>query len=430
MKVKTISPFTILLSSIAVFIFGIVVLFNISFISKLTLNMISIYLLIIGILHILSYLFNKKNTMLGKFTLGLLYIILSLSIKLHPEFFRISAVRIIGIYAFLNFLARITAALILYKNKVKGWLSGLIVSVVSLIFSVVLLFHPQEYMIFVSKLAGIYVILYSLTLLADFFKEISDENIVPDKLKRKVRIGLPLLYSAFIPQQLLEKINEFVKVNPTESTFIENKSTVHKDKPYSTVDIFIHLAPDCANGFGHIDISFENTTYSYGTYDSSSNRLFTLVSDGVLIEVETDKYIEILNTQFNRSLIGFTLALTKDQHELIKNRINKIKSNCYLWKCPAQLSPNGDYTDETNIMYLDANCKYYKFKSGYFKTYFTLTANCVRLADTIVGSAGLDLIAVNGIITPGTYYNYLENLFRRKNSIVIKKKIYKKHANN
>ena len=430
MKVKTISPFTILLSSIAVFIFGIVVLFNISFISKLTLNMISIYLLIIGILHILSYLFNKKNTMLGKFTLGLLYIILSLSIKLHPEFFRISAVRIIGIYAFLNFLARITAALILYKNKVKGWLSGLIVSVVSLIFSVVLLFHPQEYMIFVSKLAGIYVILYSLTLLADFFKEISDENIVPDKLKRKVRIGLPLLYSAFIPQQLLEKINEFVKVNPTESTFIENKSTVHKDKPYSTVDIFIHLAPDCANGFGHIDISFENTTYSYGTYDSSSNRLFTLVSDGVLIEVETDKYIEILNTQFNRSLIGFTLALTKDQHELIKNRINKIKSNCYLWKCPAQLSPNGDYTDETNIMYLDANCKYYKFKSGYFKTYFTLTANCVRLADTIVGSAGLDLIAVNGIITPGTYYNYLENLFRRKNSIVIKKKIYKKYTNN
>ncbi len=429
MKVKTISPFTILLSSISVFIFGIVVLFNISFISNLTLNMISIYLLIIGVLHILSYIFNRKNTMLGKFSLGMLYIVLALYIKLHPEFFRISAIRIIGIYALLNFLARITAALILYKNKVKGWLSGLIVSVVSLIFSVVLLFHPQEYMIFVSKLAGIYVILYSLTLLADFFKEISDENIVPDKLKRKVRIGLPLLYSAFIPQQLLEKVNEFVKLDSDEDTFIENKDVLNASKPYSTVDIFIHLAPDCANGFGHIDISFENTTYSYGTYDSSSNRLFTLVSDGVLIEVETDKYIEILNTQFNRSLIGFTLALTKDQHELIKNRINKIKSNCYLWKCPAQLSPNGDYTDETNIMYLDANCKYYKFKSGYFKTYFTLTANCVRLADTIVGSAGLDLIAVNGIITPGTYYNYLENLFRRKNTIVIKKKIYKKHTN-
>lgn len=274
MKVKTISPFTILLSSISVFIFGIVVLFNIRFISNLTLNMISIYLLIIGVLHILSYIFNRKNTMLGKLSLGILYIILSLFIKFYPEFFRISAIRIIGIYAFLN------------------------------------------------------------------------------------------------------------------------------------------------------------TTYSYGTYDSSSNRLFTLVSDGVLIEVETDKYIEILNTQFNRSLIGFTLALTKAQHELIKNRINKIKSNCYLWKCPAQLSPNEYYPDETNIMYLEANCKYYKFKSGYFKTYFTLTANCFRLADTIVGSAGLDLIAVNGIITPGTYYNYLENLFRRKNTIVIEKKIYKKYTNN
>lgn len=430
MKVKTISPFTILLSSISVFIFGIVVLFNIRFISNLTLNMISIYLLIIGILHILSYIFNSKNTMLGKLSLGVLYIILSLSIKLHPEFFRISAIRIIGIYAFLNFLARITAALILYKNKVKGWLPGLIISIVSLIFSVVLLFHPQEYMLFVSKLAGIYVTLYSLTLLADFFKEISDENIVPDKFKRKVRVGLPLLYSAFIPQQLLEKVNEFVKLDSNEDTFIENKDILNTSKSYSTVDIFIHLAPDCANGFGHIDISFENTTYSYGTYDSSSNRLFTLVSDGVLIEVETDKYIEILNTQFNRSLIGFTLALTKEQHELIKNRINKIKSNCYSWKCPAQLSPKLDYSDETNIMYLEANCKYYKFKSGYFKTYFTLTANCVRLSDTIVGSAGLDLIAINGIITPGTYYNYLDSLFKRKNTIVIEKKIYKKHINN
>lgn len=56
-------------------------------------------------------------------------------------------------------------------------------------------------------------------------------------------------------------------------------------------------------------------------------------------------------------------------------------------------------------MFLDTNCKFYKFKSWYFKTYFTLTSNCVKLVDTIVGSIGLDLIAINGIITPDTYYN-------------------------
>lgn len=79
-------------------------------------------------------------------------------------------------------------------------------------------------------------------------------------------------------------------------------------------------------------------------------------------------------------------------------------------------------------MFLDTNCKFYKFKSGYFKTYFTLTSNCVRLADTIVGSIGLDLIAINGIITPGTYYNYLDNLFKRRNTIVVKKQLYMKQS--
>lgn len=430
MKVKTISPFTILFSSIAVFIFGVIVLFNSKFIATLTLGMISLYLLIIGVLHVSTYIFNRKNTMLSKLSLGILYLILSLSIKLHPKFFRISAVRIIGIYAFLNFLALITSSLILYKNKVKGWVSGSLISIISLGFSIVLLFHPQKYMLFVSKLAGIYVILYSITLFADFLKEFSAENIFQNKLTRKFRIGLPLLYSAFIPQKLFEKVNEFVKPEYSKNTCIDNKDIINTGKIYSTVDIFIHLAPDCANGFGHIDISFENITYSYGTYDSSSNKLFTLVSSGVLIEVETNKYIEILNTQFNRSLIGFTLALTKEQHNLIKDSINKIKYNCYEWRCPAQLNPTLDYKDETNIMYREANCKYYKFKSGYFKTYFTLTANCVKLADTIVGAAGLDLLSVNGIITPGTYYNYLDTLFKRKNTIVIKKKIFKKQINN
>ena len=105
-------------------------------------------------------------------------------------------------------------------------------------------------------------------------------------------------------------------------------------------------------------------------------------------------------------------------------------SPCSWKKCDVQKHPNSTYTDETNLLYLATNCTFYKFKQGYFKTYFTLTSNCVRLADTIVGSAGLDLIAINGIITPGTYYNYLDKLFKRKNTIVIKKKIYRKDTFN
>lgn len=428
MTIKTISPFTIFFSSFASLILGLIVLFDFKFIANITLDIVSVVFIILGFLSISTYVFNSKHRLLSKLIIGVFYICFGIFINSNPTFFGISIVRIIGLYAFLNFIARLIAAIVLYKNKVKGWIRGIIVSILSLGFSLILIFHPQEYMYMVAKVGGIYIILYSFTLFGDFLKEIFYEDIIPDKLKRKIRIGLPILYAAFIPQHLLEKINESIKINPNKNIFVEKKDTDIKDIAYSTIDIFIHLAPDCANGFGHIDISFENTTYSYGTYDSNSNRLFTLISDGVLVEANTDKYIEFLTTECNRSLIGFTLALNKPQHDAIKSTINKMKSNCFKWNCDVQNNPNKRYTDETNLLYLATNCTFYKFKQGYFKTYFTLTSNCVRLADTIVGSAGLDLIAVNGIITPGTYYNYLDSLFKRKNTIVIKKKVYRKDS--
>ena len=430
MTIKTISPFTILFSALSSLTLGLLVLFNFTFIADVTLDMISFVFIVLGALSILTYIFNKEKRLLIKLFIGIFYVSLAIFIKFNPIFLGISIVRIIGMYAFLNFIARLVAAIVLYKNKVKGWAIGMVVSIISLVFSLILLFHPQQYMYIVAKFSGIYIVLYSLTLFSDFFKEISYSNIIPDRVKRKIRIGLPLLYAAFIPQHLLEKINESIKINPRNDIFVESKESYIENNYYSTMEIFIHLAPDCANGFGHIDISIDNIAYSYGTYDSSSNRLFTLISDGVLIEANTKEYIKFLNKECNRSLIGFTLALNKNQYSAIKSKIDIIKSNCYEWKCDVQKHPNSTYTDETNLLYLATNCTFYKFKQGYFKTYFTLTSNCVRLADTIVGSAGLDLIAINGIITPGTYYNYLDKLFKRKNTIVIKKKIYRKDTFN
>ena len=53
-----------------------------------------------------------------------------------------------------------------------------------------------------------------------------------------------------------------------------------------------------------------------------------------------------------------------------------------------------------------------------------LGSNCCRLADNIVGKSGIDLLKMNGAITPGTYYEYLNREFQKKNSMVISRKIY------
>ena len=46
------------------------------------------------------------------------------------------------------------------------------------------------------------------------------------------------------------------------------------------------------------------------------------------------------------------------------------------------------------------------------------------LADSIIGKSGSDLLKMSGIITPGTYYEYLNREFRKKNSMVISRTIY------
>ena len=41
----------------------------------------------------------------------------------------------------------------------------------------------------------------------------------------------------------------------------------------------------------------------------------------------------------------------------------------------------------------------FKFKRGRYKTYFVLGSNCVKLAEAIMGKAGMDIIDLNGIIS-------------------------------
>jgi hypothetical protein len=44
--------------------------------------------------------------------------------------------------------------------------------------------------------------------------------------------------------------------------------------------------------------------------------------------------------------------------------------------------------------------------------------------DTLVGKTGIDLIKINGIITPGAYLDYLDRLYDRGDSIVVSRTLY------
>ena len=53
-----------------------------------------------------------------------------------------------------------------------------------------------------------------------------------------------------------------------------------------------------------------------------------------------------------------------------------------------------------------------------------MSTNCVLLADTIVGTAGTDILSARGFISPGTYQDYLDKEFERPHSLVVTKRVY------
>ena len=84
---------------------------------------------------------------------------------------------------------------------------------------------------------------------------------------------------------------------------------------------------------------------------------------------------------------------------------------------------DSSHTSENSHKDAEADSKS-KTPDGKFKNYFVLGVNCCLLADSIIGKSGSDLLKMSGIITPGTYYEYLNREFRKKNSMVISRTIY------
>ena len=418
MNTRTISPISMLVTSTLIIATGFYIFFNPINLESLINGLIPLLIIAIGVLSIITYVFNRKEKNIKSLLSGVLYIYLGVFIRSKIIYIDASLIMIVGIYAGINFVVQLITTIILYRNKTKRWIFSAISSIISLVCSMILILHPIRLRYLLIKIAGIYLILYGLTILGDFINEVFDKNSIKDNLKRKIRIRLPIIYTLFIPQKLLKKINSLLETS-TKQVFEEDKS-----ENSGELEVFIHLSEDIGRGFGHVDIGYKDKIYCYGNYDRSTNRLFGFLSDGVLIEVDKNKYIN--HTVKERHLISFTFALNEAQYDAIDKKIEEIKEKAVEWHCEAESNPNKVYTEYTNSLYQNTQAKFYKFKSGYFKTYFTFTTNCVKLSDVIIGATGIDSITLNGIITPGIYFDFLNNLYKMNSSIVVKRNLYKK----
>ena len=265
----------------------------------------------------------------------------------------------------------------------------------------------------------IYAIFLGLSFIWDALIQIIPIN-TKNKFKRKIKITLPKIIEAIIPYRVMIDINRNLEVKE------QNYSYHNTSDKTVNLNILIHTSNRGFNRMGHIDIYFDNKVISYGCYDEGSRYVGELFGDGVLFLAKSKKeYINFCIDNSKKTIFDFGIHLTDAEKKKVALRIEELLKNTYPWNHKTDKNYRNGKSYAAKL-YKRTSAKFYKFKSGKYKTYYVLGTNCCFLADDIIGKSGMDILSINGLITPGTYYDYLNRKLKGKNSNIIYKEIYNK----
>ena len=410
---------TLLITSMFLIISGIIIIIGNKVFYFNLMNILISIILLLSIIQFIKYLFYNKNKDIN-FLTSFLYLTLGIIIYSFKGIPLSFLPIIFAIYMIINGIIKLISYILLLKTKSNGKLLNIFLSIIYLLIGIPLLFSPLKNISTMLIILGIYSILLGINFLLNFININIPLNI-KSKLRSRFRITLPSFLAAIIPYQVLKEINSYI-LNNNQKKLDYKKNT----KDYN-LEIFIHVAPTSYNKFGHVDICINNKIISYGAYDTSTSRFFNMIGDGMIFTVDRNRYINYCTKYSNKTLFCFRLKLNDKQLKKVNERINSIMNNVIKYKTPYELNNVNKkikYRDYPSNLVRKAKASFFKVNSGTFKTFFILGVNCCRLANYIIGNNGNDILKISGIITPGTYYEYLNQELYIKNSIVVSKIIY------
>ena len=318
----------------------------------------------------------------------------------------------------LHALIKLVDGILAIRNHNTGVVFAFGSFVFYLTFSVVLYCSPAMHIQTVLVSLGVYCVILGVTYVLDFIHSVIPVR-VRKNLKRRVRITLPVWLGALIPHSVLTRLNEFLADSKHRVQDFEDLDLKKTDeKP--DLEIFIHVSKSGFCAIGHCDVCFEGELIAYGNYDEASSRPWG-IGDGVLLLTNKKQYIPFCLAFNKTTIFSFGLKLNEEQKEAVRQRIGEIKAELIPWS-PFENPKNEEIFLAQYKRRAQVEC--FKFTKGKFKTYFVMSTNCVLLAERIVCSAGTDILNLTGVISPGTFYDYLETEFLKKDSMVISRHVY------
>ena len=393
---------------------GMIILIGMEKLYQDIVSLLVLIFLIISLFNFFKYLTKKdENISLVSclFNLGI-----SVIFVLIPNIPRGAITFLFAIYLLIISISNLTMYILFWINNSNHKFGYFLKFILYLIVAFPIIINPiRNGNTFIICLS-IYLILLGLRCIADFII-----NIVPvktkNKLKRRIRITLPKIFEVLIPYSVLRDVNKALEVNNEYEYFVGSN-----DK--SDIDVIVHVSDRGFNKAGHLDIHYKGTVYSYGNYDEGSRVFTEMFGDGVLFTCNSiTDYINFCIDNSKKTIFVFGIKLSREQDVKVQKRINELMNNIYSWDYKSDKKYNNGNSYASKL-YKKTKANFYKFKSGKYKIYFILGCNCCYLVDDILGKSGMDILSLNGIVTPGTYYNYFSREINRNNSSIVSKNIY------
>lgn len=425
---KKIETYTFFAISVFFIIIGIFTCIDGTALMELILFLLSIGISFRAIVQIITILRKRRGKIATTLIESGFQLLFATFIQYQTPLILKSITIVFGLYILIISALHFINYVIYFRYHIRGSFRVLCEGIATLIFAILLIYKPTDNMKYAEIVIGIYMIFLGVSYFIDFIQMVLPTRIT-NKMKERIKISLPLLFTVFIPQKLLFRINEMLEVEHDTDDFNASKSNSSPD-----IEVIIHLAKNGSAAMGHVEIAFENKIYSYGNYNRHSRRLFDAIGDGIICIADKEKYIHYAIESKNRYLVIFGLSLTADQKRNVQKRIQDLISvNTVDYYPDLQLYemgkiPYGDFDDMSSDLYKLANAKFKRITRGKHKKFFVLKTNCAMVVDYILGSLGKGVLAINGIITPGTYYDYLNKEFLITSSNVITRKVYTKET--
>lgn len=398
----------------------LLILFKQSFVAWVA-EIVAVILLANGAIKLYQFYkrkINNKNQRTQIIIVLASEVFLASLLLLYPGQTVVWIIRLIGFYHALLGLVNIISLVLLIKNRAKNVFLHAFMTLIHLTLAIIA-FTANGTRLNILTIMGAYIILIGLTFIQDG-RRVFISKYYESRIRRGIRFPLPVFLSVLLPHQTLNKINRFLENELITDDMYQRYRNRHDD-PYKEdrFEILVHASHHGFGIVGHVNISYQNKVYNYGNHDTDSRYMRGAIGDGVLAIADKEKFIEA-SMAAGETLFEFVVALSEPQKKRLEEKLSEIEKNLVPWILETESQKKGF----GGFIQRRADAELYKFSQGKFKNYYVFGTNCVLLSDEIIGTSGLDLFAMVGFLTPGTYFAYLNREYKKDGSIVIDRKVH------